>query len=183
MVAAMQRAAEESSLSDIVLNQIHQTPGLKDAAVNASADQGLVTLTGYVKTDAERIAVEEVARQVQGVKAIADELLVKPSVERSSAEIAREVLRNLRSHVFLAAEDIKVIVRDGRVTLEGVVHQELQKMLAAAQVNRVQGISGVSNQLEIKPDAAEEPIGDAVPDAIAYFGNGGWVETGEAEAG
>lgn len=184
MVATITRREAESDLSEIVLDQIHQTPGLKDTNVNASADHGVVTLTGSVKTDAERIAVDEVASHVHGIKAIADELQVKPAL-RSSADIARDVMKNLGGHAFLAAEEIKVIVRDGRVTLEGVVHQELQKMLAVAQVKRVHGVSGISNQLEVKPEAAatDEPVAETNTDSIAYFGNGGWVETGEAEAG
>ena len=183
MIASTQRAAEERSLSDLVVNQIHEAPGLKDAAVSASADHGIVTLTGCVRTEAERIAVEGAARQVRSVAAIADDLKVRPALERSSAEIAKDILARLRGHIFLASEEITIIVRDGRVILEGFVHQEIQKMLAAALARRVRGISGISNQLEVRPDATtDRTISEQDVEAVNGFGNG-WVDTGEAEAG
>ena len=182
MVAKMQPTREQSELRQVVLDQIRQNPETSEIDVSVAAEQGIVTLTGSVKTDAERIAVETVAKQVGGVRAVADDLDVKPSLLRANGEIARDALKELRSHIFLAGEDIKVIVRDGLVTLEGDVHQELQKMLAEAQVRKLRGISGVSNQLGVKPEA---------PARVAIEGAAGagpsndeaWVETGEAEAG
>jgi BON domain-containing protein len=191
MVATIQMPEASRDLSKLVLDKIHQVPGLKDAGVLATNDNGLVTLTGFVSNEADRIAAENAARQVSGVKAVADDLQIKSSADRGNVDIAKDVIRNLRSHTFLASEDIKVIVRDGRVILDGVVHQELQKMLAGAQVKRVKGISGLSNKLTVKSEASlSQPIGDTnataartAIEAVGYFENGCWVETGEAEAG
>jgi len=189
MVATIQMPEASRDLSKLVLDKIHQVPGLKDAGVLATNDNGLVTLTGFVSNEADRIAAENAARQVSGVKAVADDLQIKSSADRGNVDIAKDVIRNLRSHTFLASEDIKVIVRDGRVILDGVVHQELQKMLAEAQVKRVKGISGLSNKLTVKSEASlSQPIGDTnatrtAIEAVGYFENGCWVETGEAEAG
>jgi osmotically-inducible protein OsmY len=191
MVATIQMPEATRDLSTLVLDKIHQVPGLKDAGVLATNDNGLVTLTGFVSNEADRIAAENAARQVSGVKAVADDLQIKSSADRGNVDIAKDVIRNLRSHTFLASEDIKVIVRDGRVILDGVVHQELQKMLAGAQVKRVKGISGLSNKLTVKSEASlSQPIGDTnataartAIEAVGYFENGCWVETGEAEAG
>jgi osmotically-inducible protein OsmY len=184
MAAKMQPAAEGSNLRQVVLNQIRQKPETSETDVSVAADQGIVTLTGTVKTKAERIAVETVAKQVRGVRAVANDLAVKPSLDRGSTEIARDVLKGLRSHIFLAAEDIRVIVRDGCVTLEGKVHQELQKMLAEAQVKKLRGIFGISNQLEVKPGApAQEGVETSGPENAGLSNDSAWVETGEAEAG
>jgi osmotically-inducible protein OsmY len=184
MVAKMQPARDERDLRQIVLSQIRQKPETTEAEVTIAADHGIVTLTGSVKTNVERIAVETVAKQVSGVKAVANDLVVKPPRERSSTEIATDVLRELRSHIFLAAEDIRVIVRDGCVTLEGNVHQELQKMLAEAQAKRLRGIFGISNQLEVKPEApAQVSVETNGLDVAGSSNDLAWVETGEAEAG
>jgi osmotically-inducible protein OsmY len=184
MVARMQLAKEERDLPQVLLNQIRQKPETMEADVSITADEGIVTLTGSVKTDAERIAVETIAKQERGVRAVADDVVVKQSRERSSTEIAVAVLKGLRSHIFLAAEDIRVIVRDGLVTLEGNVHQELQKMLAEAQVKRLRGIAGISNHLEVKPDAPGHKVFEANGSERAGASNdSAWVETGEAEAG
>jgi len=183
MVAKMQPAAEESDLQRLVLSHIRQDPRTKETDVDVAADEGIVTLTGSVKTNAERIAVETVAKQERGVRAVANDLVVKPSRERSSTEIAIDVLKGLRSHIFLAAEDIRVIVRDGFVTLEGNVHQELQKMLAEAQVKSLRGIFGISNQLEVKPELSAQEIETSGPEHTGLSNDSIWDETGEAEAG
>lgn len=156
MAARMQRVAEESDLSQVVLDQIRQKLDTSEAEVCAATDHGVVTLTGNVRTNTDRIAVESVAKQVPGVRAIANDLQVNPSQERTGAEIARDVLKGLDGHIFLATEDIRVIVRDGHVTLEGKVHSELQRMLAEAEVKRLRSIAGISNQLEVEPEAFAE---------------------------
>ncbi len=86
--------------------------------------------------------------------------------------------------MFLAGEHIQATVRDGLVTLEGDVHQELQRMLAEAQVKRVRGICGLSNKLQIKPQApARKEIETTHQEGAGPLNDQPWVEIGEAEAG
>jgi osmotically-inducible protein OsmY len=174
MVATKQAAAAITDLRQAVLSQIRQDPNTKETDVFVTAEEGIVTLTGDVKTTAERIAVETAAKEVRGVRAVANELVVKPTSARSSTEIARDLLKALKSHIFLASEDITVVVRDGRVILEGQVHQELQKMLAEAQVKRLRGVFGISNQLETTLQTSENT--DAVNGSA-------WIETTDLDAG
>lgn len=182
MVAKMQRTTSSRDLSEIVLDQIHQKAETRDTRINVAAEQGIVTLTGSVNSENERIAVESTAKQVPGVRAIASDLAVRPVLDRASADIAKDVIKGLETHIFLAGEDVRVIVRNGFVTLEGEVHQELQKMLAAAQVNRLRGISGLSNKLQVKPEAPER-VDSAITEGEAPLNDRAWAETGEAEAG
>ena len=184
MVAKMQLETDERDLRQLVLDRIREKAELIETEISVATDRGIVTLTGTVRTKAERIAVETVAKMVPGVTALADDLEVKPARARSSTEIAKDVLNALRDHVFLAAEEIRVIVRDGCVTLEGTVHQELHKMLAEAQVKRVRGIFGVSNQLDVKPDARSKVVIERNRvEGMGLSNDSAWVETGEAEAG
>ena len=184
MVAKMQREIAQRDLSEIVLDQIHQKPETRDAEISVTADQGIVMLTGSVKSDRERIAVESAAKQAPGVRALASDLAVKPVPDRGSADIARDIVKQLRSHLFLAGEDIRATVRDGLVTLEGDVHQELQRMLAEAQVKRVRGISGLTNNLQVKPQAPERKEAETtLEESAGRLNDQPWVEIGEAEAG
>ncbi|MFY9611491.1 MAG: BON domain-containing protein [Blastocatellia bacterium] len=183
MAAKMKRAAD-SDLGQAVLDQIRQSPELSGADVRVAVDRGVVTLTGLVRTESERTAIEAAAREVWGVEAIASDLLVKPSRERSDTDIARDVLNAFHNHIFIPASGIVVIVRDGRVTLRGRVHSELQRMLAEAEVKRLHGIASISNQLEVNPEApAQKGIKTSVPENAGPSNESAWVETGEAEAG
>src|SRR5689334_8652339 len=109
MVAA-QRALEISDLRQIVLDRIHEKPKATEADIGVSTDRGIVTLTGRVTTKEEKIAVETVVKQVPGVTAVANDLWVEPLPDRSNTEIAKDVLGALQRHIFLAGEDIRVIV-------------------------------------------------------------------------
>ena len=189
MEARMQRVTEISDPCRALLSEIRQKPELAEANVDVAIDHGVLTLTGVVQSDADRLAVEAVAKQAPGVSAIADDLEVKPSRARSDTDIARDVLKGLRNHIFLSAEHIRPIVRGGRVLLEGEVHSELQRMLAEAEVKKLRGVSGIANQIEVKSEAfAEEPKSEFEMNAQSElgemrFGDADSIETGDPEAG
>ncbi|HYV07925.1 MAG TPA: BON domain-containing protein [Blastocatellia bacterium] len=182
MVAKMKRI-ENSDLSRDVLTQIRQRPDLSESDVTVAVDRGVVTLSGKVRTESERAAIEVAAKEVWGVEAIASDLTVKPLREQSDAAIARAALNAFQNHIFIPANDIMVIVRDGSVTLEGKVRTELQSMLAEAEIKRLRGVESVSNRLEISHEAhAKSEVETEVPDA-GLSNDSAWVETGEAEPG
>jgi osmotically-inducible protein OsmY len=192
MLAKMKQVVD-SELGQAVLSQIRQHPELDDTDLRVAADRGVVTLTGQVNSDAERAALEAAAKDVCGVEAIASELLVKASRERSDTDIARDALNALHNHILIPASDIMVIVRDGRVMLEGKGNFELQRMLAEAEVKRLRGIASISNQIKVEPSGAPEAkhkieaLADmrvktvAVDDAA--YSNDAWIEIGAAEPG
>jgi osmotically-inducible protein OsmY len=183
MVAKMKRAAD-SDLGREVLAQIRQCPDLTETDVRVAVDCGVVTLTGLVRTESERAAIEAAAKEVWGVEAIASDLLVRPSRERSDADIAKDALNAFQNHVLIPASDIMVIVRDGSVTLEGKVHSELQSMLAEAEIKRLRGIESISNRLEVKPEApAQEGIETSAPENAGLSNDSAWIDSGEEEAG
>ncbi|HWO00842.1 MAG TPA: BON domain-containing protein [Blastocatellia bacterium] len=183
MVAKMKRVAD-SDLGREVLAQIRQRPELIKTDVKVAVDSGVVTLTGLVRTESERKAIEAAAKEVWGVEAIASDLLVKPLRERSDADIAKAALNAFHNHILIPASDIMVIVRDGSVTLEGTVRTELQSMLAEAEIKRLRGIESVSNRIEINPEAhAKSELETRVPENAGLSSDSAWVEPGEAEAG
>lgn len=143
----------DSDLGREVLAQIRQCPGLSKVDVTVAADGGLVTLTGLVRTESERTAIEAATSEVWGVQAIVSEMLVKSARDRSDADIAREALNAFQNHVLIPAKNIIVIVRDGCVTLQGKVHSELQSMLAEAEIKRLSGIAKISNKLKVLSEA------------------------------
>jgi osmotically-inducible protein OsmY len=182
MVARMKHTAD-SDLAPEVLSRIRQVPKLRETDVTVAVDRGVVTLTGLVKTEAERTAIEAAARKVPGVEAIASNLLVKPTRERSDEDIARAALNALHNHVLIPASNITVIVRDGSVTLEGQVHSSLQSMLAEAEIKRLRGIETISNRLAVTPEATDTELESSLTDNGNFSNDSAWVETGEAEAG
>lgn len=131
--------------------------------VHATAHDGVVTLTGFVPTYAERHTAEQVVRHVSGVKAVAEELKVNFSgaVMRSDPDIAKAVVDALRWHVWIP-DTVQATVQDGWVTLTGEVSAEYQRASARHAISHLAGVAGVSNNITIaasvKPVAVKEAI-------------------------
>ena len=78
-----------------------------------------------------------------------------PSVdERPDPEIARDAVAAIKSQLPISSEHIKIVVKNGWVTLEGQVEWQYQRQTAENAVRRIKGVKGVSNLIQLKPRAA-----------------------------
>jgi len=75
--AAMSRTADDASLSTRVKVALLNQPGLADYRLDARTFQGVVTLSGTVKTQAEADRAVAAARRVHGVRDVRSEIQVQ----------------------------------------------------------------------------------------------------------
>ena len=68
---------DEASTTAKVKKAIYSEPSLKVMDISVSTDDGVVELTGVVKTRAERARAAQVASKVEGVKRVKNELKVE----------------------------------------------------------------------------------------------------------
>jgi hyperosmotically inducible protein len=116
---------------------------------------GTVRLLGQVvrpslKTDAERKL-----KQVPGVDTVINEievLPVSPSDDNIRLAVARAIYRTatLERYGFQVNPSIHIIVKGGRVTLEGVVDSEGDKTVAGLKAREISGVFEVKNNLHIE---------------------------------
>ena len=132
-----------------------------------SAANGVVTLDGTVATYAEKWAVERAAQRVGGVKGIAEEIKVKPSGAhaKTDAEIAEAAVNSLKWHVWVP-DDIQVTVTGGWVTLTGGVNWEYQRSAAKDAVCYMSGVSGVTNNILLKPTVQPSAVKAEIEKAL-----------------
>src|SRR5687767_824506 len=80
-----------------VLAEIKWDPQLKDVStqISASANDGIVTLSGIVDTYGKKMAAERAAQRVKGVKIVACDLEVDPERKKTDLEIAEAVANAL----------------------------------------------------------------------------------------
>jgi osmotically-inducible protein OsmY len=128
-------------------------PEINATDIAVAVKNGVVTLTGFAKSYADKYQAERDVKRVHGVVAVANDIEVRlPAVDqRPDPDIARDAVARLRSELPLSADNIKVLVRDGWLTLEGTVEWNFQRDLAESAVRRVSGIKGVSNLVVVKP--------------------------------
>ncbi len=112
---------------------------------------GIVTLTGWVDSYLKKMAAQEAAHRVRGVKAVANDIEVRlPGfAERTDTDLAAAVLNALRWDAAIPAGKVDVTVSQGWVTLKGEVEHAFQVRDAERAVRRHAGVKGVSNLIVV----------------------------------
>ncbi len=129
------------------------SPEVDQTDIAVKLNGGVVTLTGYVKSYFEKYRAEAAVKRVAGVRAVANDLAVRAPMGGlpPDPEIARNVVAALRAELPLAWENIKPLVHEGHVALEGTVQWHYERESAEAAVRRVPGVVSVRNSISLKP--------------------------------
>jgi osmotically-inducible protein OsmY len=149
----------DSDIKRDVEEELRWEPNLDPTDIAVAVKNGVATLTGFVKSYAQKIAAERAAKRVEGVVAVVNDLEVRlPGAdERPDPEIARDIVANLKTWLPNSWENVKVIVKNGWVTLEGEVEWNYQREYAERTVRWVRGVKGVSNLIRLQPRVAPDP--------------------------
>jgi osmotically-inducible protein OsmY len=143
----------ELDLKHKILAELEWEPSIDAAHIGVAVTDSVVTLTGAVASYAEKLTAERATKRITGVRAVANDLEVRPAVpaQRNDTEIARAAVSALQWDIQVPHEKITVRVADGWVTLEGQVPYHYQKVAADGAVRRLTGVRGVSNTIIVKP--------------------------------
>jgi osmotically-inducible protein OsmY len=136
-----------------VLDELDWEPSIDAAHVGVTVNDGVVTLTGSVSTYAEKMTAEQATKRLVGVKAVANDLEVRPTFpsQPNDTEIAQAVIRALEWDVSIPHELLKARVAKGMVTLEGEVRFWYQRQAAENAVRGLKGVQEIMNLISIKP--------------------------------
>jgi osmotically-inducible protein OsmY len=158
----------DSQLQHDVIAELEWEPSVDHADIGVAVNDGVVTLSGFVKSYPEKMAAEKATRRVAGVKAIAEEIKVRFASDPKTAdhEIAKRILVMFAWNVSIPEQQIKVKVEHGWVTLTGTVDWFYQSNEARKAAGRVTGVIGVSNLLEVKKLPAAFDIKDRITAAF-----------------
>jgi osmotically-inducible protein OsmY len=149
-----------------VFFELKWDPKITSRDIAAAVKDGVVTLSGFASSYWEKLEAEKAAKRVYGVKAVANDIEVKPLEQRTDPEIARDAAHELESHVSIPADKIKVTVNNGWVTLEGTVDWHFQKTLAESAVKKIKGVTGITNQIEVKPRVSPTDVKSKIQEAL-----------------
>lgn len=119
------------------------------SAVAVSEQHGTVTLRGTVGSFHQRLAAVKVARSVDGVLTIDDELWVDPRDRWQDNEIRGAALQALMSDPAVPADRVDVAVANGWLTLKGEVTDQRQHDAAFNAVYRLPGVGGITNEIVV----------------------------------
>ncbi len=158
----------DSELQRDVFDELAFEPEVDHAHIGVAADNGVVTLTGFVPNFAQKVAAERAAARVKGVKAIAEEIEVRfaSDPKTSDPEIAERILQVFHWDVTVPEDRIKVRIENGWVTLTGSVDWNYQKKAAAAAAGRISGVKTINNWIEVKAEPSSGDIRGRIVAAI-----------------
>lgn len=114
-----------------------------------------VTLAGQVTQPTLQSAAERVVQRIEGISEVINKIEVLP-VSSNDDRIRSAVYRAIYYHPVLSryaiqtVPPIHIIVKNGDVTLEGVVHNTAEKNIAGVQANGVAGVFSVVNSLAVE---------------------------------
>ena len=158
----------DSEIERDVKDELQWDPDLDATNIAVSVKDGVVTLAGYVKSYTDKYEAEAAAKRVASVRAVANDLEVRlPSVdERPDPDIARDAVAAIKSQLPISSEHIKVVIKNGWVSLEGQVEWQYQRQTAEKAVRRIKGVKGVSNLIQLGPHAQPEDIKRKIQEAF-----------------
>jgi len=120
-------------------------------------DDGTVVLSGQVVRPTLKKDAEGRVRDIEGVETVENQIEVLPTSindDRLRRASFRAIYGQpaLNKYAMGAVPPIHIIVRNGQLTLEGVVLNEADKNIAGIQANSVPGVFKVTNNLKVEND-------------------------------
>lgn len=120
-----------------------------------------VTLLGETPNAATKSDAGNVVKRIEGVDQVVNDIEVLPP-NPADERIRRAIYRAIYSYGPLfkyshaPVPPIHIIVKNGRVTLEGIVDSESDKQMAGMQANQVPGTFQITNNLRVVSSSGEE---------------------------
>ena len=147
---------DDKSVDSRVKDALNDNPEYKFEGVNVTAFKGTVQLSGFVDTYAQKYNASSIAKKVEGVRDVENDITVKSDGNRSTGEYVDDksltarvnsVLSNNSDYKF---EEVNVTTYKGTVQLSGFVNTSDQKTKAGDIAKQVQGVQDVVNNITVK---------------------------------
>jgi hyperosmotically inducible protein len=156
-VSTAQGKAGLSKLETEVRHELVMLPfyGVFDHFEFQVSDDGKhVTLSGQVTRPTLRTDAERVVERIEGIESVTNNIEVlplSPMDDRTRLAVARSIFGDsvLSRYSWGPVPPIHIIVKNGNVTLEGVVANETDKNIATIRANGVFGVFSVTNDLRV----------------------------------
>lgn len=151
-----------------VLDELDYTPMVDAASIGVAVEDGVVTLTGHVRTYAEKGLAEHVALRVRGVRAVVERIEVR---DPNTAPVGDEALadrcaRVLEWDVQIPERAVTLKVERGCITLDGCVPYYHQKAAVDRALRRLAGVTDIVNRIAVKPPVRPTEVKDRILAAL-----------------
>jgi hyperosmotically inducible protein len=133
MVGCSAAPTKSPDVSDSIRKSLDQA-GLKSVAVSQDRDKGIVTLSGQVASENDKLQAESLAKSYAGTQVVADQIAVIPvggenDARAVNSDLDKGIEKNLDAALIQNKlhEHVKYEVKSGVVTLTGEVNSSAQR--------------------------------------------------------
>ncbi|AIA69472.1 osmotically inducible protein Y [Pectobacterium atrosepticum SCRI1043] len=146
----------DSAVTAKVKSALLEDKSITSSDISVETSKGVVTLSGFVGSQALSSRAVEIATQVEGVQSVSDKLQVKDNQSQSVGAYADDAVITSTIKAKLLADDIvpsrkvKVETQEGVVLLSGEVDNKAQSDRAESIVKAIDGVKSVKNDLTVK---------------------------------
>ncbi|HCW0177177.1 MULTISPECIES: molecular chaperone OsmY [Citrobacter] len=145
---------DDSTITAKVKAALVDHDSIKSTDISVKTDQKVVTLSGFVESQAQAEEAVKVAKGVEGVTSVSDKLHVRDSKDSSvkgyagDTAITSEVKAKLLADDIVPSRKVKVETTDGVVQLSGTVESQAQSDRAESIAKAIDGVKSVKNDLK-----------------------------------
>ncbi|HTH60872.1 MAG TPA: BON domain-containing protein [Paraburkholderia sp.] len=151
-----------------VEEELEWDPAVSASRIGVEVTGRVVTLSGHPSSYAEKLAAEQAAQRVGGVRAVVVRMdVVLPGDEvRADEDIANVVRSILLWTVGLADDAVHVQVEHGHVILSGMVDWAWQRQMASNAISSLRGVTEMRNLIGVRHPVEADTIGEQIRKAM-----------------
>ena len=147
-------------VSDSIRKSLNQA-GLQAVSVSQDRDKGVVTLGGHVPSDGEKFQAESIAKSIAGGQVVSNQIgVIPPAAESEAKTVNSDLDKGIEKNLDAALiqhrlnKDVKYGVKNGVVTLTGVVNSQARRAQVEKVALAVPNVQQVVNELQVKDQKA-----------------------------
>ena len=153
-------ATKSPDIADNIRKSLDQA-GFKDVTVSQDRDKGIVTLSGPVARDNDKLQAESIAKSLAGAQVVANQIVVLPTgMEKNAKTVNSDLDQGIEKNLDAALiqnkmhDNVKYKVKSGVVTLTGEVNSQNKRDQADQVATNVPNVTQVVNDLQVKNQKA-----------------------------
>jgi hyperosmotically inducible protein len=159
-VGCSNTVVKSPDVSDNIRKSLDQA-GFKDVSVSQDRDKGVVTLSGQVASESDKLQAESLTKSIAGAQVVADQIAVVPvGTEKEAKAVNSDLDKGIEKNLDAALlqnkmhANVSYAVKSGVVTLTGEVNSEDKRARAEQIAIAVPNVQQVVNDLQVKDQKA-----------------------------
>jgi osmotically-inducible protein OsmY len=153
-------STKSADVADKIRTSLDQA-GFKDVSASQDRDKGVVTLSGKVAGENDRLQAESIAKSIAGDQVVSNQIAVlPPGVEGDAKKVNSDLDKGIESNLDAALikdqlhDSVKYAVKNHVVTLTGEVDSQSKRARAERVASGVLNVQQVVNELQVKGQKA-----------------------------